>query len=364
LQIEKQDTDGEGQKPDVLYPDIIKGYSFFNIGGICKPFYFAHFTHVTQQESRNIYLDELEKIKKRGVKTEQQFINSAIKNKWWSKKNEDSIREKRDFIRSLRENSARAFLVAQKKAIDDEIKNESGELAKLLDERAGLVSSCAESIAMKKSEDYILLNCVYSDKDLSKKLFEDFDLDDFSENEATAYSSSIWSVNLKFSDEKIKRLAASSFFQGLVRICPDDSAHSFYGKSVSELTVFQSSLFTYGNFYKKCIKNSTEKIPDHVFSDPESLISWCEGLSNSSRIKKNLDRNPNAKKTKGERSGRISSIVGATTEDYKNLGLVDDSPKIKQKGLIEMAREQGGALGIIDAVKATDSKITKQSPRG
>jgi hypothetical protein len=353
-----QEKDSESGKKehdlDSLYEEIIQGFSLFEMKGVA-PFYVRHSTHLSHARSRSAYEKELKRVKSLGVKTESEFVQIAIKNKWWNEEKEREIEIKKDFISRLRETSARAYLEAQRDAANSQILEESTTLNELLRERSSFVSSCAESIAFRKSEEFLLLSSLFEDSDLKIKLFTPDSLEDFSEDDLSPYTSSIFLVSKRMKDENIKILAASSFFQSLLRICEDDSSYHFYGRPVCELTVFQTSLFTYGNFYKKALKNSSEKVPDHVFSDPESLISWCESLSGNSKVKKSLDRNPNAKKTKGERSGRISSIVGATDQDYKNMGLKGDKPQlVKEKGLLELAKESGGSIGIRDAVKATE----------
>jgi hypothetical protein len=339
---------------DFLYSEIVQGYSQVSPKkGL--DFFIKHRTHLEQAEIRLCYDNELKRAVKSGAKSEEDLVKVAIKNKWWSQAKEDEIVSRGEFLSRLKESFGRAYLKAQKDAIFEEIKEEKELLQGLKDERAALVSLSAESIAFKTVEELYIAKFIYLDKNLTQRAVSQEDLEYMSDEDVALFSLSSFSVQERVKDKRIKLLAASPFFQSLIRICPEDSAYQFYGKAVAELTVFQTSLFTYGNFYKKMIKNSTEKIPDHVFTDPEAMISWCESSGSSAKVKRNLERDPNAKKTKGERSGRISSIVGATQEDYQNLGLKENSP-LPKKGLLELAKESGGELSIADAVKATESK--------
>ena len=64
-----------------------------------------------------------------------------------------------------------------------------------------------------------------------------------------------------------------------------------------------------------------------------------------------LEEAPNASYSRGERSGRISSIVGATQSDYKKLGI---SGVKREKSLLELAKDSGGTLNISSTVKNTE----------
>jgi hypothetical protein len=67
-----------------------------------------------------------------------------------------------------------------------------------------------------------------------------------------------------------------------------------------------------------------------------------------------MDKTPNKNKTKGERSGRISSIVGASASDYKKLGVEDSSVALKGIDLLSEAEKLGGQMAIGQIVKKTD----------
>jgi len=150
-------------------------------------------------------------------------------------------------------------------------------------------------------------------------------------------------------------LAATGFFQNLLILSGKNmSAVDFYGKPICSLSINQTDLFSYASNYRRAINAATERIPEYILNSPENLIDWCEDTSDSrDRAKKLMDNTPNKNKTSGERSGRISSIVGATASDYKKLGM-ENGKKAAGTDLLASAEQLGGQMQIAQVVKKTD----------
>ena len=215
----------------------------------------------------------------------------------------------------------------------------------------------AEQYADKYYNKYYLYYSLYRDLSFAS-LFAPSEYYFLEELDESEYES-VWSEVFKNIDflksENIKYLAATGFFQNLLMLTGKDMvAYSFYGKPVVELTISQADLFSYGSSYRRSINNATEAIPDYILSDPLNLIDWCEGgKSSSGKAKSLMDRTPNKNKTKGERTGRISSIVGANSSDYKKLGM-GSSYQSKDLDLISEAESAGGQMVMNQIVKKTD----------
>ena len=77
--------------------------------------------------------------------------------------------------------------------------------------------------------------------------------------------------------------------------------------------------------------------------DPEGLIEWFEGTKNADEL-----LNKNTKAT--QKDNVATSIVGATQEDLKRLGLKSE----EKNGDIDLAKEaakKGGKLDMQDLIK-------------
>ena len=92
--------------------------------------------------------------------------------------------------------------------------------------------------------------------------------------------------------------------------------------------------------YKSLIENSDNKPPDEIASDPEKMVEWFES---SKSAKEALDKS----KVAGQ-DGAAQSLVGATRQDLKRLGLDDPNETIN---LAKKAAEKGGRLSMEDMMK-------------
>jgi hypothetical protein len=318
--------------------------------------YFKHHLYSDRVILKEKYKEGIEIAKRNGIKTEEDYIDFYIDKGWWSKSKQDEIRTLTAFVENLKKSKDKLILDSQKQEIQKTINEEEAKLNEILSEKRSIIPITAEEYADKYYNRFYLHYSLFKDAAFNVKFAKTDDY--FVEIDDILYND-IWSkvfniINL-FKLQNIKYVAATGFFQNLLMLSGKEmSAMSFYGKPVVDLTINQADLFSYGASYRRSINNATEIIPDHILSDPENLISWCEGGANStSQAKKILDRTPNKNKTKGERSGRISSIVGATPSDYKKLGIKQDASG--STDLLSEAKNSGGEMTINQVIKKTDS---------
>ena len=122
-------------------------------------------------------------------------------------------------------------------------------------------------------------------------------------------------------------------------MCNDD-AYVFYGKPLVQLTFYQIELFGYGRYHKSLIENSEHKPPEEITQDPQKLVEWFQSGKN---IKEVLDKSETAGK-----EGTATSLVGASKQDLKRLGLDNPNETIN---LAKKAAEKGGRLSMDDLMK-------------
>jgi len=318
--------------------------------------YFKHHLYSDRALLREKYNEGIKIAKKNGIKTEKDYIEFYIDKGWWSKSKEDEIRTITAFVENLKKSKEKLILESQRQSIIKTINEEENKLNNILVEKRSIIPITAEEYADKYYNRFYLHYSLFKDQEFKINFAKNDEY--FVEIEDELYSD-IWSkvfniINL-FKLENIKYVAATGFFQNLLMLSGKEmSAMSFYGKPVVDLTINQADLFSYGASYRRSINNATETIPDYILSDPENLISWCEGGNSSiNQAKKILDRTPNKNKTKGERSGRISSIVGASSSDYKKLGIRENSSG--NSDLLSAAENSGGEMAINQVIKKTDN---------
>ena len=337
-----------------LYSKICAGYEKLIIDN--KECYFKHHLYLDRVKLKDKYNLGISIARDNGIKTEKEYLEFYIDKGWWSKSKEDEIRTLSSFVESLKKSKEKLILPSQKEQVARTIIEEQEKLNLVLAERRTIIPMTAEEYADKYYNKFYLYCSLFKDQDFLNPFVENPDY--FLEIDEDTYND-IWSKVLDVISflklENIKYLAATGFFQNLLMLCGKEmSAFDFYGKPVVSLTVNQADLFSYASSYRRSINNATEQIPDYILSNPESLIEWCEGGSGSTaRAKQILDRTPNKNKTKGERSGRISSIVGASASDYKKLGI--GGVATEGSDLLSEAKNSGGEMDINQVVRKTDN---------
>lgn len=341
-----------------LYSRICLGHDRFTVEGLGEIF-IEHLRHAASCKLRDSYQFGLDLAKNLGIKTEQQYLDDFISKGWWSKEKEQEIIKISNFIDSLKKSKERVVLPSQKETFEKEIAESELKLGKILLEKKSLIPFTAENYAEKYYHRFFLLEVLFEDSSLSIKKFKtEEDLKSLDDDIYENLSKSALLCLSDFEIKKIKYLSASPFFQNLLFLTGKDySCFNFFGKPVVDLTMYQVDMFSNGCYYRYFIENSTEKISNDVLSDPESLIEWVEsGSSASAGAKKMLDKSPNSKKKtrKGEeRSGRMSSFVGATKSDYEKLGI--EGLANENNNLVNAAKkDQGGSIDIYQAVKNTE----------
>jgi hypothetical protein len=336
------------------YVKICDGYEQILIGG--KNCFLKHHHYSDRCILKQRHKEGIAIAQQNGIRTEGDYLDFYIKKGWWSQSREDEIRTLSSFIENLKKSKEKLILPSQRDQLSATIATEEDKLSFIILEKKSIIPLTAEEYADKYYNKFYLHQSLYKDPEF-KEFFADSELFFNEEMDEESYND-MWacilnSINL-FKIQNIKYMAACGFFQNLLVLAGKElSAIHFYGKPVSCLSINQLDLFSYGASYRRSINNATEKIPDYVLSDPLNLIDWCEGGSSSSNAARELmDRVPNKNKTRGERSGRISSIVGASSSDYQKLGV--GKVASGKSDLLSEAENSGGEMGIGQVVKKTD----------
>lgn len=332
-----------------IYVEILNGFTLKVIND--TNYYFKHPSLAEHFTIYNSYELLVKESRQKGLLTEKEKIEEAIEEGWWTSDKESEIGMLRKTISNLNKTKTKLVLPSQKKSIDSQIKKNEAILATFLKERNEITNLTAEQYANQKFLDEMAVLLTYKDKNLSEKYFtyEDFyNLPDNDYNQIKEYFSD--NVSL-FSPHNIKCVASSGFFQNLVYI--NEDAYSFWGKPVVYCTKYQIDLLVYGKMYKNLIKSCQENgepIPDDVLEEPEKFLLWVDNLNNKSG---QTQQGRSKKIDKSNSKNKVSSFVGATQEDLKQMGVKTE--KIKGKNLLDLAEESGGVLEKHQYLKARES---------
>jgi hypothetical protein len=327
-----------------LFHEILSGYTSYKIDN-----FYIYFKHPSISENFNIntkYKGLLEEAKQKGLPTEEEKIQEAIKGGWWTSKKESEIKILRKSRSNLEKTKLSMQLPTEKIAINKQIKKVDSILITLIKERNEITNYTAEDYANNRFVDELIIFYSYKDSSLTNKFFVNFnEYYDIDENFFEKIKKTFNIFQNKINDIHIKLLAATGFFQNLVYLT--DNPETFWGKKLLDCTKHQTDLLIYGKLYRNTIKSYAENgspVPDNVLEDPEKFLSWLEDQNRM---------NQKAANKKSKSKNAVSSFVGATPEDLEKMGVKVE--KFKGKTLLDLARERGGTLEKHDYLKVRES---------
>jgi hypothetical protein len=324
----------------IIFSEIIKGYSKKNIEGFGTLF----FKHINNQDSADIDIYNqqfLDKAKNMGLPTEKEQEEYLIKEELWEESKNRRIIELEKFLINLKTTKSKLFLKAQIDQINAEIEKNELELKTLKFERKDLIGFTAEDYTFKKINEYYMYVSLFKDETLKERFFKEADYEDLDNKDIMSLIKNYNEVNSKFNDRNLKKISLASYFSNIFYLSKDDP-FVFYGKPLVELSFYQIELFSYGRYFKGILTNAKNKPPEYLMKDPDQLIEWFEGS-------KNVDEVLNKNSKVVQKDNVATSIVGATSEDLKRLGV-----KKQEDGAIDLTKEaakKGGKLDMQDLIK-------------
>jgi hypothetical protein len=319
-----------------IYGEIVRGYSEKIIEN--KTYYFKHPSQAEHFDIYSRYESICEDAKLRGLETEENKVQDAIKGKWWSPDKESQIAILKKTIANLNKTRDKLLFISQKRGIEEQITRNERILITYLKERRDIIGYTIEKYANDKFYDETIIRLTYKNKDLTDRVFVDdneyyYLTEDIVEQIRNGFNGHMATLTM----ENMKLVAASGFFQNLIYVC-DTNPNDFWGKPAAHCTRYQIDLLIYGKMIKNLIKSAVESgnpLNEDTINDARKLVAWVDGQTGG---------NSTARSSSSGQTGKtaVSSYVGATKEDLKQLGVKVE--KIGGKSLLEMARENGGTL--------------------
>jgi hypothetical protein len=322
-----------------IYVSILHGFSVV-VDERFGTLYLKHLDLFESQEmdEKNEFYTEL--AKKKGLPTEKERTEEIIKNGDWSPKKDSEIEESQIFIKNLEATKSKMFLQSEIKKLSEEIKKTKNKINELSSEKSDLIGVTAESYAAKKINDYYIFNTLYKDRDLKNKKFGPEEFDYLDEMDVLSLAR-IYNENIrKVSETTLKRIALSGFFLNNYTLSKDNP-FIFYGKPITSLTFYQSDLFSFGRYFKHILSEMKNPPSQEEMEDPDKLIDKFNISKNSEEV---------LSKSKS-REGAATTIVGATKEDLKALGLASGEKTGEVIDLNKEAAKKGGSLSMQDLMK-------------
>ena len=278
-----------------------------------------------------------EKATEEGLPSREQRIDYLIKEDIWTEEQNKEILHTKTTLAGLKRTKEKIFLQAHIDQVNQELKDNQIKLTQQEGKKEELIGFTAEAYAARKINEHYMHNALLREN--GEKLFTDEEFEELEEGKMVELIGVYNKSTKKFQSNSLQRISVSGFFTNLFYLC-DDDPFVFFGKAVVELTFYQIELFGYGRYYKNMIQNSENKPPEEIASNPEKLVEWFES-SKSAREALDKGKDP-------QKEGTATSLVGATKQDLKRLGLDNPNETIN---LAKKAAEKGGRLTMEELAK-------------
>ena len=320
----------------VVFSEVLKGFTLVESKNYGK-IQVKHFTNFDSAEldiKNKLFYD---KAISQGLPSRNDRIEYLLKENIWTEEKNKEILQVKSMLSGLRNSKSKVFLQAHIDNINTQIGENQKKLADLEFEKEELIGFCAENYASRRINEHYMYNAVLKDK--GEKLFGAEEFEELEENSLVELIGLYNRSTKKFDSNNLKKISLSPFFTNLFYLC-ENNAHVFFGKPLVNLTFYQIELFGYARYYKSLMDNSETQVPDDVKEDPEKMVEWFDSTKSA---RETLEKSKNA-----GQDGSATSLVGASKQDLKRLGLDNPNETIN---LAKKAAEKGGKLNMEDMMK-------------
>ena len=320
----------------VVFSEVLKGFTLVESKNYGK-IQVKHFTNFDSAEldiKNKLFYD---KAINQGLPSRNDRIEYLLKENIWTEEKNKEILQVKSMLSGLRNSRSKVFLQAHIDNINTQIGENQKKLADLEFEKEELIGFCAENYASRRINEHYMYNAVLNDK--GEKLFGAEEFEELEENSLVELIGLYNRSTKKFDSNNLKKISLSPFFTNLFYLC-ENNAHVFFGKPLVNLTFYQIELFGYARYYKSLMDNSETQVPDDLKEDPEKMVEWFDSTKSA---RETLEKSKNA-----GQDGSATSLVGASKQDLKRLGLDNPNETIN---LAKKAAEKGGKLNMEDMMK-------------
>lgn len=330
-------TDLESKKHKILYYEIIEGRSKCLDPFDKEPLYIKHFGDIDTSRFEEYYTINYEQAIAKGLPSEKDQNQYLIKEGLWDISQDKDISIKEGALSDLNDLKSKTYLFSKLNKINRDISKLEDEIYKLKQSKKQLIGLTAESYAQNKMEYYYISSSFYIDDNLKNRKFdeENFEIENVRQfNEyVNLHNNTVQKFNLK----NVKFLSISDFMQGLISLS-ENKAYNFFGKPITMLTYYQTTMFIYAKYYSSILSTpEARKLKADIKTDPEKLGDWYSTTNNLN----------NKLKSSNVKDGMVF-VNDATEEDLAHLNENSDQ---KPSNLDKLAKEKGGELGLQDLVK-------------
>tara|TARA_R100000734_G_C3288199_1_gene80497 strand:- start:7 stop:858 length:852 start_codon:yes stop_codon:yes gene_type:complete len=244
-----------------IISEILEGVSPFTVNG--ETFFFKHPTIKEKLKDHKINTESEAEGKKRGIKTEEELIDQAIRSGSWSKENEDKIEDLQWLVEKTESSISKLSDPNLVKHNEKTVDGYKKELSSLELDRSKITYMSLENYALSRSHKICCeRDCYYLDNNKKKSLKTTSD-----NNILGGYIQTYGRLLKK--DNLIKAAYTPVYFD-LVYMAT--SPLELYPEGLETITVFQKDLLFYAHIL--CSKLKNLDIPDGIRNDAIAIFDY------------------------------------------------------------------------------------------
>lgn len=312
-----------------IFYEIVRGHSITSYRK--EEVYLKHFTYVEQGSIEEVYKKAYDKAREQGLETEKECYAFLEKEGIWTKAEEGELQTQKQYLDNLYATRKKIVIPSQVDGLTKDIQAAEEKINEIEGKKISLLPDTCESYAKNKSNDLIIYESYYSDKEGERRLFSWEEYCALSKQELHGLFEIYNEATKDLSLDNIKHLALSNFFGLYANVLGSKNVHLFMNKAVYQHTFYQLHLLNYTKTLYSILEN-VPNIPDNVKEDPDQLIDYASASSKSRQMKQ----------TSQDSDGY--TVVGASAKDMEQMGVKDST----QVDINKLAEEKGGALSMED----------------
>jgi len=248
-------------KCNSLLLDILRGYS--KITHKYKNYYFKHFGVYDSLKLEEFELDCITEAKKQGIKGEDELLELAINRGGWSKEEESSMKDLKWIIEKSKKASAKIADNNTKKAFEDSVAKQLGQLTELETKKNQFTNHSAENLGKRKRANKEISLSLFYDKEMTRNV-----------NEEDLFFL-ISEVNSKIEEltniENLLKVSYESYFFDVYCLNYRDP-NQILDTNIYKITIWQKNLLSYASVLLSKLKNLD--IPDDIREDAVKIYNF------------------------------------------------------------------------------------------
>jgi hypothetical protein len=307
---------------------ILDSRTAFDLNG--QRLFIRHFS-LRDQNLISSFYQKYEKIAiSKGIETSEQIYKRLKEEGDWTEEDDLKISEMQTYVDNLKKTKSKIFLPSQKESHQKLIDQEESKLNFLLARKSELVSISTEDFANKRSNEEFLRSLIYKDEKLEHLAFSDEEFGELSSTDISEISKKYYDISKKLSDVNIQKIVLQDFFNMYLSAC--ENPYFFYGKFISELSVFQVKLCLFGRIFYNIFQYHDD-IPEDIKKEPQAIFDFVDSKKNRESL---VDKYKDG----------ATAVFGATEKD---LDILD--PSARKISLSEEIKKNGGSLNMDQMIK-------------